>query len=119
MVLVSSVGLLLPFPICLSTHRPRPAPPQVREYEASASLFAESRAKRSELQDVLKECEGELSALRQEMDVQVGWAGDRWQPHGGGGRAQRLGKQDGRAFCWALWVARLRCSSQLHVATEP
>lgn len=46
--------------------------PQVREYEASASLFAESRAKRSELQDALKEHEGDLKALRQEMDVQVG-----------------------------------------------
>lgn len=45
---------------------------QVREYEASATLFAESRAKRSELQDVLKEHEGDLKALRQEMDVQVG-----------------------------------------------
>jgi hypothetical protein len=43
---------------------------QVREYESSASLFAESRAKRSELADSLKECEGELAALRQEMDVQ-------------------------------------------------
>ncbi len=44
----------------------------MREYEASASLFAESRAKRSELQDALKEHEGDLKALRQEMDVQVG-----------------------------------------------
>ncbi|KAL4422959.1 hypothetical protein ABPG75_009156 [Micractinium tetrahymenae] len=43
---------------------------RVREYEASASLFAESRAKRSELQDALKEHEGDLKALRQEMDVQ-------------------------------------------------
>jgi len=50
--------------------------PQVREYEASATLFAESRAKRSELQDALKEHDGELKALRQEMDVQVGgWVG--------------------------------------------
>ncbi|KAI3430638.1 hypothetical protein D9Q98_005231 [Chlorella vulgaris] len=43
---------------------------RVREYEASASLFAESKSKRSELQEVLRESEGELSALRQEMDVQ-------------------------------------------------
>lgn len=42
----------------------------MREYEASASLFAESKSKRSELQEVLRESEGELSALRQEMDVQ-------------------------------------------------
>jgi hypothetical protein len=44
----------------------------VREFESSASLFAESRAKRGELQDALKEYEGELKALRQEMDMQVG-----------------------------------------------
>lgn len=53
----------------------------MREYEASASLFAESRAKRSELQEAVKEYEGELRALRQEMDLQAratgrrGWLG--------------------------------------------
>lgn len=45
--------------------------PQVREYEASASLFAETRAKRTELQEAMKEYDGEIKALRQEMDVQV------------------------------------------------
>lgn len=43
---------------------------RVREYEASASLFAETRAKRTELQEAMKEYEGEIKALRQEMDVQ-------------------------------------------------
>ncbi|KAI7839935.1 hypothetical protein COHA_006329 [Chlorella ohadii] len=43
---------------------------RVREYEASASLFAETRAKRTELQEAMKEFDGEIKALRQEMDVQ-------------------------------------------------
>lgn len=65
---------LLLSPLLLTCLSALALPPseQVREYEASAELFAESRAKRSELQEAVKEYDGELKALRQEMDMQVG-----------------------------------------------
>ena len=47
-----------------------PPPPQVREFEASSALFAESKAKRSELSEAMADSQGELAALRGEMDLQ-------------------------------------------------
>ena len=80
MIWLGAMCLLLPVLRCTNPCIPAARLPrlsaclalQVREFESSASLFAESRAKRGELQDALKEYEGELKALRQEMDMQVG-----------------------------------------------
>lgn len=95
--------------------------PQVREYEASASLFAETRAKRTELQEAMKEYEGEIKALRQEMDVQV----RRDAPGGVLGRAgpapssRRRGQLEVLVSCNRVLTLVLLCCSRIPCLAAP